>query len=185
MSSPPPIPLYKALNISKYLIFDPWLDPIPSPGPNFYTKYQQENRPPLLVLNSETFTVWEEHFERLQNAVANWSPQSKFLTFGRSASLHSCVITDPVLIVRCGHAHFSDFFVLPVICSAKARRWMDWISDLSVAFLDGENIEETLEAKKIPVTRNMQVHTHKKKKNIWGTQLKELIAKDGEVLIHQ
>lgn len=62
---------------------------------------------------------------------------------------------------------------------------MNWIANLSVAFLDGQDVETHLEDQKIPTIRKMEVYQHKKKKNTWGTPLKELVAKDGEILVHQ
>jgi platelet-activating factor acetylhydrolase len=51
-----------------------------------------ENEPPLsefsphprmLVVNSETFTLWKDHFARLQEVVAGWEPRGgKILTLG-------------------------------------------------------------------------------------------------------
>jgi hypothetical protein len=39
--------------------------------------------PRILVINSETFTLWEEHFSRLQQVVKAWEPESRrIITLG-------------------------------------------------------------------------------------------------------
>lgn len=45
------------------------MDPLPLPGalPVAY-----EIRPPLLIMNSEAFTVWKDHFELLEQLVTDW-----------------------------------------------------------------------------------------------------------------
>lgn len=32
-------------------------------------------RPRMLVINSEAFTLWKDHYARLQKVVAEWEPQ--------------------------------------------------------------------------------------------------------------
>jgi platelet-activating factor acetylhydrolase len=31
----------------------------------------------MLVINSEAFTLWKDHFERLQDVMAVWEPQGQ------------------------------------------------------------------------------------------------------------
>ena len=39
--------------------------------------------PRMLVINSETFTVWKDHFARLQEVVKGWEPEEKsIITLG-------------------------------------------------------------------------------------------------------
>ena len=39
--------------------------------------------PRMLVINSEIFTLWEEHFSRLQEVVKAWEPESnRIITLG-------------------------------------------------------------------------------------------------------
>ncbi len=98
------------------MIHDPWLDPIPSPGPTPLDDYkvvsditpsasseetlaveeQAKSLPDLLVINSQGFTLWDEHFERLRSVVNAWGLKAKLLTLGmlrsfpKNASLISC-----------------------------------------------------------------------------------------------
>lgn len=46
--------------------------------------------PRMLVINSETFTLWKDHYARLQEVVAGWEPHGgKILTLGSfDFSLH-------------------------------------------------------------------------------------------------
>lgn len=92
------------------LILDPWLEPLPSPGPipffrpegpdmpvpiltdiDFIQESLQSSpndkldspHPRMLVINSETFTLWKDHFERLQEVVSGWEPHGgRILTLG-------------------------------------------------------------------------------------------------------
>jgi len=90
-------------------MLDPWLEPLPSPGPTPFVRpegpgmppiltdidYIQESlkssltnkldspRPRMLVINSETFTLWEDHSARLQEVVSGWEPHGgRILTLG-------------------------------------------------------------------------------------------------------
>jgi platelet-activating factor acetylhydrolase len=39
--------------------------------------------PRMLVINSETFTVWKDHFARLQEVIKGWEPEEKsIITLG-------------------------------------------------------------------------------------------------------
>lgn len=39
--------------------------------------------PRMLVVNSEAFTVWKDHYERLREVVAGWEPHGgRILTLG-------------------------------------------------------------------------------------------------------
>ena len=56
------------LPISKVLLLDPWLAPLPEKDdPNL-----RKELPPALCVNSEGFTLWKDHFERLRSIMANW-----------------------------------------------------------------------------------------------------------------
>lgn len=94
---------------TRALLLDPWLEPIPSPGPlplnktvtaanggntstsdeaSSVTKTIAEDTPPhpsILVINSEVFTLWKDHFARLQEVVAAWDAEGKrIITLGQS-----------------------------------------------------------------------------------------------------
>lgn len=108
LANPPPDAL-PSLPVSHALLFDPWIEPLPSPGPNPYKSSPNPRQDPsplnngaissdpsaivstgnsddaratgsmrLLVINSEGFTLWGEHYARLQGIVRSWDPK-----FGR------------------------------------------------------------------------------------------------------
>lgn len=75
----PPIPVQKAL------ILDPWLEPLPSLGPLPHLRLGKKRLPSILVINSETFTLWKGHFERLMEVGRSWTDsegQWQLLTIG-------------------------------------------------------------------------------------------------------
>lgn len=42
------------------------------------------SHPRMLVINSETFTLWKDHYARLQEIVAGWEPEGgKIMTIGK------------------------------------------------------------------------------------------------------
>ncbi|KIJ20333.1 hypothetical protein PAXINDRAFT_96552, partial [Paxillus involutus ATCC 200175] len=115
----PSIPIHKAL------IFDPWLEPIPSPGPLPHRRLREHLLPRILVINSENFTLWKPHFERLTNVGESWGRnQWQMLT-----------------IARAQHTSFSDFPTLPLASRKAARLILDKILQLSLAFLHGDGSE--------------------------------------------
>lgn len=72
-----PIPVQKAL------ILDPWLEPLPSPGPIPHQRFDEEPLPRILVINSEKFTLWKGHFERLIEVGKSWTEGGwELLTIG-------------------------------------------------------------------------------------------------------
>lgn len=91
--------------VERAVILDPWLEPLAIPGPvpfEFPSPPTSDSigesgsssleaatvapvasmdldtklpRPRMLVINSEAFTLWKEHYARLQKVVAEWEPQ--------------------------------------------------------------------------------------------------------------
>jgi len=86
--------------VTNALVLDPWLEPLPLPGPFpicpgpivesvpksatcslDLDKSNIRNQldtclPRVMVLNSETFTLWRNHYERLQDVVRGWEPHA-------------------------------------------------------------------------------------------------------------
>ncbi|KIY74180.1 hypothetical protein CYLTODRAFT_341028 [Cylindrobasidium torrendii FP15055 ss-10] len=169
--------------ITKMLIYDPWLDPIPSPGPRPLDIHKIEAHrrvtssseetlaggdtktlPELVVINSEQFTLWTEHFERLDGVVKTWGPKSTFVTLAGSS-----------------HAQFSDFLTLPFVPKRKrGMKIMDCVDRLSNAFVDGR-LEEQLEGE---TRRNMEVITLPGKKDKWGQAPRKLAGDLGDIIVH-
>jgi len=171
---------------------DPWLEPLPSPGPAPYltqnsginpelttpTTSSSESTlqvqaevsdvsklgslPRMLVLNSDPFTLWKEHFSRLKSVVEAWEPEGRRV----------------LTLVRAVHVSFSDFHLLPIIRRASAEILMDVISKLSLAFLDG-NMEDVLRDVR---TRKMEIEVIGQKKD--GEPKRRCVGEVGEVIIH-
>jgi platelet-activating factor acetylhydrolase len=89
------------MTLSHALALDPWLEALPLPGPIPYshpsattstistsksTAVHFENgpsQPELLVIDSEGFTLWNDHFTRLKSIVKEWAPGGRrLLTLG-------------------------------------------------------------------------------------------------------
>lgn len=69
--------------VQKALILDPWLEPLPSPGPLPHHRFKDKYLPSILVINSEKFTLWKDHFERLMEVGKSWTEgQWELLTIG-------------------------------------------------------------------------------------------------------
>ena len=101
LSNPPPSG-HSHLPIQKCVVLDPWLEPLPSPGPTpssafSHTADKNEGTPaksfnvPILFINSEQFTVWKEHFKRLLPLVAEWTAAADkidpaLLTLGKAVN---------------------------------------------------------------------------------------------------
>jgi platelet-activating factor acetylhydrolase len=99
LSTHPPEP-YKSLPISKCLVLDPWLDPFSSPGPGPIKRSNKGNDvngavedvdagaphdetdkfPRMLIINSEGFTLWTDHFTRCDVAAKTFG--AKLFTLG-------------------------------------------------------------------------------------------------------
>lgn len=96
LSNPPPNALPR-LPIRSVVLLDPWLDPLP---PSDDPKLAEKDLPPSLVINSEGFTLWPDHFSRLAGIERQWGGESQPRT---------CWGTT---ILRSDHQSFSDFPLL-------------------------------------------------------------------------
>ncbi|KAG6831388.1 hypothetical protein H0H92_010990 [Tricholoma furcatifolium] len=184
-----PSPEYMHIPVSHALILDPWLEPLPVPGPATIsqspaefvaqsTPLEERRTPPLdqiqlrepkrdsrlprmLVINSETFTLWKDHYERLKAIVNAWEPEGRRL----------------LTLVGSKHQAFSDFPLLPFIRSAAAGTIMDLFSRLSIAFLDNQ-LDEALDCTSI---KDMDVQIIGKKKD--GKPKRRLGGSVGDVVV--
>ncbi|KAK0224629.1 platelet-activating factor acetylhydrolase, isoform II-domain-containing protein [Armillaria nabsnona] len=128
------------ISVTNALIFDPWIDPLALPSPGYSSEDLKSSKAisfedavrrksslsRLLVINSEKFTLWKEHFERLENIVRSWGADGRLLTLGRAR-----------------HESFSDYPLLPCIRTKTSLRLMTIIARLSNAFLDNQ-LNDTL-----------------------------------------
>ncbi|KAJ7283996.1 platelet-activating factor acetylhydrolase, isoform II-domain-containing protein [Mycena rebaudengoi] len=175
LSSNPPSSDYASIPVKKAVLYDPWLEPLPTPGPTpatpskpsldgdtLATVVGKEPLEKLLVINSAAFTLWKDHFTRLQGVLDAWDVQEKSLfTLGGSQ-----------------HVSFSDFPVLPVIRTKSAAKLMDITADLSLAFLDG-TLTETLE--QLP-TKSMEAKIIGKRKD--GRPKRTIVGDVGDIVVH-
>ncbi|KAK7061916.1 SCF E3 ubiquitin ligase complex F-box protein GrrA [Favolaschia claudopus] len=147
LSSPPPSSEFAPIPFSKAILYDPWLEPLPSPGPTPTSSVPELSKAEsglengalaqkangrlleqMLVINSQVFTLWTVHFTRLAEVVKAWEPNGRRL----------------LTLVGSQHASFSDFPVLPLVRTKTAVKLMDRAVTLSLAFLDG-TLDATLE----------------------------------------
>ncbi|SJL01785.1 uncharacterized protein ARMOST_05108 [Armillaria ostoyae] len=161
--------------VTNMLIFDPWLDPMPLPsieplnedhnsleGVYFEdTMKRKISLPRLLVINSEKFTLWKEHFDRLENIVRSWGADGSLLT-----------------LVRARHESFSDFPLLPWVRDKTSVGFMMSISRLSNAFLDNK-LNETLNTE---LTSKMEIEIVGKRKD--GRPKRQIKGGPGNIVVH-
>ena len=157
---------FSRLSIRHVVVMDPWVEPLPSPGPPPFadglTGSSQPAPPPLLVINSEGYTVWKENFEPLQGIVGTWNGGARLLT-----------------VVRSQHQSFSDF---PLLFSfgknaLQCLRFLDIFGTLSLGFLSGR-LDETIE--RYPQATG-EVETTAGKA---GTPVSRLVGEAGHVIVH-
>ncbi|KAF8195710.1 platelet-activating factor acetylhydrolase, isoform II-domain-containing protein [Mycena galopus ATCC 62051] len=177
VSSPPP-PAYAPIPISKVLLYDPWLEPLPSPGPAPTSRTSSVSEPSssesaplkptdcppeqMLVINSQVFSLWTMHFTRLTEVVKAWEPQGRRL----------------LTLIGSQHASFSDFPVLPVVRTKPAEKLIDVIATLTVAFLDG-TLDAALE--RVPTKKYEEKIIGKRKD---GRPKRTIVGDVGDVVVH-
>ncbi|KAG1755516.1 platelet-activating factor acetylhydrolase, isoform II-domain-containing protein [Suillus lakei] len=162
LSTDPPADVSAPIPVHKALILDPWLEPIPSPGPCPLPQGPGDALPQLLVISSENFSLWKTHFARLISVVQAWQPEKRRV----------------LTILRSQHDSFSDFPLLPLVSRRPARIIMDRIVELSEAFIDGDVdafIDET-------ATRKMEIRIVGKKPD--GSPQRQLVGEVGDLIAH-
>ncbi|KAK0206350.1 platelet-activating factor acetylhydrolase, isoform II-domain-containing protein [Desarmillaria ectypa] len=164
-----------SISVTNALIFDPWLDPLPLPSPGRLSEDTKSSEvtcfeeamkhkislPMLLVINSEKFTLWKEHFGRLENIVRFWGADGSLLT-----------------LVRARHESFSDFPLLPWIRDKTSLGFMNIIARLSNAFLDNQ-LNETLNAE---LTSKMEIEIVGSWKD--GQPKRQIKGGPGNIVVH-
>ncbi|KAI9467366.1 platelet-activating factor acetylhydrolase, isoform II-domain-containing protein [Lactarius psammicola] len=151
--------------VSHGLVLDPWLEPILPPGPAPYTNQDSSlGHPKLMVINAEGFTLWTEHFKRVEEVVSAW-PESALLT-----------------IIGGQHNSFSDLPVMPPIPIRKstARPIMNVIKTLTLSFLDN-HLPSSVNSLNI---RKLEIEYPKSRP--WAKIPKRrLVGNAGDVVIHR
>jgi len=162
LSSPPPSSSYVPIPVTKCLIYDPWLDPLATPGP--LTPSQDMS---ILVINSQQFTLWTEHFTQVMQMVEK-----------HGGSL--------ITLVKSTHMQFSDFLLLPLIPGKQgASTVMDRIEQLSIAFLNEHpfSVRRAIEHQGL-TPRKMVVTTIPGKKDKYGKPKRDLEGRIGDIILH-
>lgn len=187
LSNPPPTLQGQHLTtipVQRAVVLDPWLEPLPSPGPEPYRvevsikdNSARVEAPALLVLNSEQFTVWHPHFERLRDVVRTWDRAARECAAGdRRGGTHAWLVT----LVRARHISFSDFGVIVPFGSyaREGRRFLDVICELTEAFLAGVGFEDVLRRQNQVECKLESVQDSKKQDE------KRLVGQVGDVIVH-
>ncbi|KAF5390728.1 hypothetical protein D9757_002652 [Collybiopsis confluens] len=170
-SKPPAHPsghTYPRLPVRDTLIYDPWLEPLPSPGPTPFTERVADDNatlvdaqlnetlshngdsqaltstPRLLVMNSEAFSLWRTHFERLKGVVTSWKSDAALVSLG-SFGVDYFRTAAKYLAVKSAHTSFSDYHVFPLTGDKPSMRLLEIISKVSISFLDGRKDDWSVE----------------------------------------
>lgn len=162
--------------MSKAIALDPWVDPLPTPVPDpRAVEASLNNRPgappKLLVINSEDFTTWKEHFPRLLDIVKLWNRGCN----DASEDLRARLVT----IVRSKHISFSDFGVFFAFGreGREGLKYLDTIFSLSSGLLHSD-LQSALQ-KETRASGNLE--TYKKGDGSTG---RKFIGKPGDIVVH-
>jgi len=151
--------------VSHGLVLDPWLEPLPSPGPEPFTgRHSPSKHRKLMVINSEGFTLWKDHFKRVEQVVPAW-PGSTLLT-----------------IVGARHVSFSDFpIMLPrPLRSSTAWPIMNVIQMLALSFLDNTvpDVVSNINTRKLEIKYARSRFWSKKPQH-------RLVGRPSDIIIHR
>jgi len=194
LSQPPPsLPGmdFKPLPITRAIALDPWLEPLPTPGPapwQVETSLDASPRPvpKLLLLNSEGFTLWEDHFAKLKELADIWKQPHPGSETDSEAEPRVRLLS----LIRSKHMSFSDAGILfpPGLnlfsqSVSDSQVFLNVINDLSGSFLEsGDDFARTLKGLRI---RDEEI---KQKKDIgknngmkWD---KMFVGEAGDIIMH-
>ncbi|KAI0306841.1 platelet-activating factor acetylhydrolase, isoform II-domain-containing protein [Multifurca ochricompacta] len=156
---------FSRIPVSHGLVLDPWLEPLTSPGPEPFTdQHSPLSHPKLMVINAEGFTLWKDHFKRLEEAVPAWPGSSLFT------------------IVGARHVSFSDFpMLLPIpIRNSSAQPIMNVIKTLVLSFLD-DTLPSAISSL---TTRKPEIEDMRS--GFWSKKTqRKLVGQPGDVVIHR
>ncbi|KAG8860518.1 hypothetical protein FRB96_003772 [Tulasnella sp. 330] len=143
--SQPPAPTFTLPPVAQVMLLDPWVDPFDESQPLPEPTDREDPRPALCVICSETFTIWDEHFQHLRDIVQAWREDDK-------ATAHL------MTILRARHVEFSDVGIL-IPPAKRAHQVLKGTHDTVMKFLCGD-----LDVK----GRVMEIEKHKKTRMIRG-----------------
>ena len=217
LSNPPPaLPdsrdkeRLEALPITHALVLDPWLEPLPSPGPVPRVEVTRDARAPqVLIINSEEFTLWRDHFARLQDVVREWrqpnlGSRSREHRYSNadSHSSHSGHLArheqpavgegddgseEPapklITLIRAKHVSFSDFSVIWPLghLAPSGRILLRIVGDLALAFF-GDKLSTALE--RLPKRDMEEQRRSSVKSTPPGRRKRRLKGAVGDVIVH-
>jgi len=149
--------------VSHSLVLDPWLEPLASPGPKPFTELHPESKKlKTMVINSEAFTLWKDHFRRLEGVVQAW-PESTLVT-----------------VAGATHISFSDFPIMIPIHRTRARLILSVIKKISSSFLDD------MLPKVICDLDTRQPEIKHDRSWFWSRKVKQrLVGQPGDIVIHR
>lgn len=186
------------------ILLDPWLDPLPAPGPSpraIAASLQGERSlppPRLLVIPSEPFTWWTVHFDRLTGIIKAWnsfkddgpedsSESDKPDPLSTSDANSEKPVTKAsgsrahlITIVRAQHINFSDFGVLAPFgrVAREGRRFLSVTCDLAISFLQGDSaFKEELETQ-------TQVDGSTEPDNAGASEKERYVGTPGDIYVH-
>jgi len=174
------------LPITHALVLDPWLEPLATPGPAPHVEATRDSRAPtILVINSEEFTLWKDHFDRLQDVVRTWRQDIKEANNIAGDEEEESTPIKLLTLVHAKHVSFSDFGVIWPLGhpSSGGRRLLKLVGDLALAFL-GDELREAMQGLK---QQDMAVERTRK-----GTlnsapparRTRRLVGHTGDVVVH-
>lgn len=182
LSEPPKTEYLSYIPVSHGLVLDPWLEPLSSPGPEPFANQQSEAKRParLLIINGEGFTLWKDHFKRLEQVVPAW-PGSILVTVGARLDSRYTFQCLTFLSVGAQHIAFSDFpLLLPIpIRSPTARPIMNTFKTLALSFLN-DTLPMAISGMN---TRKLEI----KYDRLWFSTSKSkprLVGLHGDIVIH-
>lgn len=176
------------LPVTRAIVLDPWLEPLPSPGPTplqVKVSLLETPRPipRLLLLNSEGFTLWTDHFARLKELSAIWKQSDSDRTSEEPP-------VRLLSLIRAQHMSFSDAGILfPTRLNpfgqntSESQIFLDVITNLCYSFLEsGDDFAHALEKVHIREQEIVPVDVAKKDKPTkWD---KKFVGNAGDVIVH-
>jgi len=150
LSNPPPAE-YPSIPVTKTIVLDPWLEPLPSPGPAPYTAALSSHAASVAnsirSLSSDNTVVWNPMNDKIPSSHLNpellvMNSQVFSLWNAHFARLKEVVDKwEPrgriLTLVRSRHVSFSDFHLLPLVRTSASRKLIWVTGTLALAFLDG------------------------------------------------
>ncbi|KAJ7682620.1 hypothetical protein DFH06DRAFT_1161674 [Mycena polygramma] len=165
LSSAPPSSAYPPIPMGKVLLYDPWLEPIPSPGPTPTATLSEPSNSEVALPDSIVKPSGQQpqgELLRLVDIVHAWQPQGRRL----------------LTLIGSQHSSFSDLPVLPLMRTKSGTTLMDLTATLSLAFLDG-TFDAALE--RVPI-KEMEIKIIGKRKD--GRPKRTLVGEVGDVVVH-